>query len=130
MLIGIICYNSGMDASQIGFKLLLSFILGAVIGLEREINEKKTTDPRNAPWAVLGIRSFSLITVLGTIVGFMYAASAPLALLIAAAFMALLLIFYYLNSSSTGDIGITTEIAVIYCFVIGALLATDLLLLS
>lgn len=126
MLFGVICYNSSMDPSQIGFKLLLSFILGAVIGLEREINEKKTTNPHKAPWAVLGIRSFSLITVLGTIVGFMYAGSAPLALLIAAAFMALLLIFYYLNSTSTGDIGITTEIAVMYCFVIGALVATDL----
>jgi len=112
-----------MDAWFIPIRLIISFILGAVIGLEREVNEKKTQRPGTKPQAVLGLRSFSLITSLGTIVGFLYPSFTSLSLLIGAGMVSLFVIFYILDTNLTKDTGITTEFAMLYSFTIGILLA-------
>ena len=108
-------------------RILLGFVLGSVIGLEREVNEKKSIKQGKTPTAILGLRSFSLTTVLGVIVGFIYLRFVPLALLLGAAFFVLLLIFYYIDSKETKDHGLTTELAAIYSFMIGLLLAINIL---
>ncbi len=116
-----------MDILTIAFRLLLALALGAVLGFERELNQKKITSHNNIPTAVLGLRSFSLMTIFGAITGFIYLTLAPLALVIATAFFAILCIFYFLDSYTSKDYGLTTEITALYSFIIGLLLATDVL---
>ena len=85
-----------MNGFEIATSLFLSFVIGAVIGLEREINEKKSTGNATHATAILGIRSFSLIAVLGAVVGLLTKTDfLPLALLIGSGFFLLLLIFLY-----------------------------------
>lgn len=115
-----------MDILEIAFRLLLAFALGATLGLEREINEKKSLKPGKEPTAILGLRSFSLMTVFGAVTGFIYLQFAALALVIASAFFIMLLIFYYLDSATTKDHGLTSEITALFSFIIGILLATGL----
>jgi uncharacterized membrane protein (DUF4010 family) len=115
-----------MDIGFIGLRLFLAFVLGAVLGLEREISEQKSTN-HHKPSAVLGVRSFSLVTVLGAIVGLLSFDFMPFAITITAGFFILLIVFYYFNTHYTNDQGFTTEIAVIYSFLIGLLLMIEVI---
>lgn len=49
-------------------RLGIALLLGAVIGLEREINEKKQIG-NNTPTAIVGLRSFALTSGLGALAG-------------------------------------------------------------
>lgn len=115
-----------MSVFDIALRLLLAFALGAALGLEREINEKKSLKAGKKPTAILGLRSFSLMTVFGAVTGFIYLKFVPLALIIASAFFIILFIFYYLDSYMTKDHGLTSEITALFSFIIGILLATDI----
>lgn len=108
---------------EAAFKIIISIALGAAIGLEREVHEKNDEHPETG--AIIGLRSFALITGLGTVTGFIFKDFNLLAAIIAATVMALLLIHYALNSIQTKDIGITTELAVIFSFIIGVLIAIN-----
>jgi uncharacterized membrane protein (DUF4010 family) len=114
-----------MDITSLAFTLLVGLGLGAVIGLEREVNEKSKhdQDPTLKPIAIVGLRSFSLITILGVITGFLYPVFSGLSIVIASVFFLLLLIFYILHTHQTKDTGITTELAMVFSFVIGVLLS-------
>lgn len=118
-----------METLDLPIKLGLALILGAVIGFEREINEKReeneTSKHQNS--AVLGIRSFSLLAGLGGITGALAINFMPLALLIGAAFFSLLILYYFSDIKASGDYGFTTEISVIYTFLIGLLLMLEIL---
>lgn len=116
-----------MDIFTIATTFFLSFVLGGIIGLEREISEKYINPQKGKPTALVGIRSFSLITTLGAVVGLLYAKFLILAVLIAAAYFILLIVYYILNVQNTKDPGITTELAMIYAFLIGILLATKVI---
>jgi uncharacterized membrane protein (DUF4010 family) len=111
-----------MDTWSVSTTLFLALILGAVIGLEREVNEKKTLT-QDKPSAIVGLRSFAFIALLGAIVGLLYANFIALSLLIGSSFMVLLLLFYLIDSKATKDAGITTDLAMIFSFLIGILLA-------
>lgn len=110
-------------------RLLLAFILGAVIGLEREINERKDIigDKSDKKTALLGLRSFSLVAGLGAITGLLHFHYPILSAITAIGFVALLIAFYIFDSRLTLDIGITTEVALFYSFLIGLLLALNVL---
>jgi len=114
-----------MEFSEV-IKILLAFVLGGLVGLEREINEKRDIG-KSKPTAILGIRSFALIGALGAVSAFLYTSNAFFGGLIAGAFVLLLLLFYVFDSRATKDFGITTEIAAIFTFLIGILLALDAL---
>lgn len=116
-----------MDSWFIPIRLMISFLLGAVIGLEREINEKKVIKKGLKPQAVLGLRSFSIITSMGTIIGLLYTDFQGLSLLLAAGVLILFIVFYGIDTSISKDTGITTELAMIYSFIIGILLALNLI---
>lgn len=116
-----------MDIFSLSVKLSLGFILGAVIGLEREVNEKKSLNRNKQATAIVGLRSFSLTAVLGVIVGLLYTKFLALSLLIGLAFFILLILFYFFDTNQTKDHGITSELAVIYSFLIGVLLAVELI---
>ncbi len=115
-----------MDIWSIATTLFLSMVLGAVIGLEREVNEKAAKEYKGKDSAVVGLRSFSFIAILGAIVGLLYPNFIGLSLLIGASFLILLLIFYVINSHQTDGHGITTELGMIFSFVIGIILAIKL----
>ncbi|MEN9328094.1 MAG: hypothetical protein RI947_902 [Candidatus Parcubacteria bacterium] len=116
-----------MEPLVLPVQFILSFLLGAVFGLEREVNEKKGSPNREKPVAILGVRSFSLVSVLGTIVGLLYKDFMMLSLLIGGTFCLLLIVFYYLDSVETQNIGITTELALLYSFLTGILISLDLM---
>lgn len=116
-----------MDIFSVATTFFLSFVLGAVIGLEREVNEKDILPEKGKPTALIGLRSFSLITALGALVGFLYIKFIGLAILIAAAYFALLVVYYILDTQRTKNPGLTTEVAMIYAFLIGVLLASKII---
>jgi len=111
---------------SIAFKLFFALVMGAVIGLERESYEKKIDKTPGSGVGSLGVRSFSLITTLGAVAGLLYNSYFSLYLLIAITFMTLLLTYYVLGSIATKDNGITTELAIIFSFVIGAFISLDI----
>lgn len=110
-------------------RLGIALLLGGVIGLEREINEKKQIG-NNTPTAIVGLRSFALTSGLGALVGIVAGSNGILAGVIAAAFTLLLLIFYFVDSKATHDYGITTEIGLLYAFTIGILIVGNILPIS
>ncbi len=114
-----------MDSITISFTLLISFILGAAIGIEREINEKNIINGKIV--SVLGLRSFALIATLGAVAGILYTNFIGFSILISAAFLVLLIVFYVLDTNQTKDTGITTELAMLFCFIIGILIATTII---
>lgn len=92
---------------------------GLLIGIERE--RRKGTGPGRAP---AGVRSFSLACVAGAacmLLGGLWL------VLVGAAFIAALGVVAYARDRS-GDPGVTTEIALLLTFVIGALCTTNLAL--
>lgn len=116
-----------MNSWFIPIRLIISFLLGAVIGLEREINEKKVMKKGMKPQAILGLRSFSIITSMGTIIGLLYTDYQGISLLLIAGVLILFTVFYGIDTSISKDTGITTELAMIYSFLIGILLAFNLI---
>lgn len=108
-------------------QLFLAVVLGGVIGLEREVNEKKQASPEGKLSAIVGVRSFSFVALLGAIIGLLYFEFTNLSLLFGGAFLLLLLMFYHHDSTNTKDAGITTELALIFSFIIGNLLTLQVL---
>lgn len=117
-----------MDLLDWPLKFIVAFALGAVIGLEREINEQKDIkgDPPGKH-AVLGLRSFSLVGGLGALTGAIITPFPVIAAILFAGFLGLLFIFYYLDTRETRDPGITTEIAILYSYISGFLITTGLI---
>lgn len=114
-----------MELSIVG-KLLLSLILGAVIGLERESYERKIDKTPQSGIGSLGVRSFSLITTLGAIAGLLYNSHNSLYLIISITFMMLLIVYYIIGSIFTKDNGITTELAIVFSYLIGVLVSLEI----
>lgn len=116
-----------MDANSIVVILLLSLILGAVVGLEREINEKKILGhDSKKPQVVLGLRTFSLITLLGSIAGLLFSHYQAMSLLISCSVFLFFIVFYVIDTLQTKDTGITTELALVFSYLIGYLLGIEI----
>lgn len=111
------------------FKLLISLAIGAAIGLEREVHERheihESDAPKHALKAYIGVRTFSLITALGAIAGLLYHDYFSIFLSITITFFALTIVHYILNSWLSKDIGTTTEMAVIFCYLIGLFIGLE-----
>lgn len=97
-------------------KFVISLLLGAALGLERESHE---VEEKGTSATALGVRSFSLITLLGSVTGALWAGFMGMALVVAISFFILLIVYYIVNVYFTRDIGLTTEIAVVYAFTVG-----------
>lgn len=108
-------------------KLIIAFIVGAVIGLEREDSDQTLIDRKKNIYAPLGIRTFSLVALLGCISGLLFAKYALLAIFLSVIVGILLVVYYIFHSYTSKDIGITTEIALLYSYVLGLLIAIELL---
>lgn len=104
--------------------IVLALLLGAAIGLERQSANQLAADRL----ADSGIRTFSLIGLLGCIASIFYVNGLPIVfVLMTSAFVILLALHYVLASMETRDFGFTTEIAVILTYLIGVCLGTAIL---
>jgi uncharacterized membrane protein (DUF4010 family) len=102
-------------------KLVLAIILGATIGLERE-------GSKQGPGALGGIRTYSLIALVGALVGVFFTNNfSSLALLVAGGLFILLISYYVSGVTVTSDFGLTTELSVIITFLIGLLLVLNII---
>jgi uncharacterized membrane protein (DUF4010 family) len=107
-----------------GLNLLISLLLGAAIGLERQ-SARKSEDNEEAD---SGIRTFSLVGLLGCLSAIFYVNNLPLVfVLMTAGFIFLLCSHYVIASNKTKDYGFTTEISFILTFLIGVCNGTNLL---
>lgn len=102
-------------------KLLISLLFGAAIGLERESWQDHEASTAG------GIRTFSLVGLLGGLAGVFYAASFPVFILVSSVFAALLVSYYILGSWFQKKNGLTTELSVFFTFIIGFLSATNII---
>lgn len=108
--------------SELPLKLLLSILIGAAVGLERESGIK------GGQTITAGIRTFSLTCLLGALAGIFYAREVTtISIFIIAAFLLLLVASYIMSSIFTRETGLTSEISFVYIFLIGFLLTTELL---
>jgi uncharacterized membrane protein (DUF4010 family) len=106
--------------------LIVSFIIGGLIGLERQFNERGSEGEKNQLTAVVGFRTFSLIATLGAIAGLIFSTNLILASFLGLTFFALLIMYYIFDSQKSHSYGITTELAMLYTFLIGALIALQI----
>lgn len=89
------------------------------IGLERESYELQIDKTKRSGIGSLGIRSFALITTLGTIAALLFKSYFSLFLIISITFCLLLIVYYILGSLVTKDNGMTTELAIFWSYLIG-----------
>src|SRR3989344_6156012 len=88
--------------------LAFSVLIGMAIGLERESSQISKSGESS-----LGVRTFSLIGLIGGIAGLLYF-NAPVASLVIASCASLLILIYYgIGSLLSKDYGLTTELALI-----------------
>lgn len=113
---------------SVAIKLVFAFILGAVIGLERDASHsEKSTLEHKIPHSVAGLRTFSLIAVLGSLAGILSPSYSLIALALIAAVFLMIVVFYVLQSYRSGDPGMTTEVVMLYCCILGFLISVDVL---
>ncbi len=108
----------------IGIKLIISVLLGAAIGLERQSVQKSDSDDA----ADSGIRTFSLVGMLGCLAAIFYVNNLPLVfILLTAGTLVLICSHYFLLSQKTDDFGFTTEISFVLTFLIGVCAGTNII---
>lgn len=114
-------YDFGLDPALIDFlqKLGLSFLIGILIGIEREhrrVNKKISS----------GVRTFVLASIVGMLATFVSKLIGIEILLITAFFFAALsIIIAYTTNIVYGKVGITNSIALFCTFLLGILVAMD-----
>jgi uncharacterized membrane protein (DUF4010 family) len=107
---------------------LIALVLGAFLGFERAFNVKIE---QNEDDILGGIRTFSLISLMGALSAFLYTKYGTAVFAIAfAGLIVLTAISYYVSFVKYNDRGITTEISLIICFVIGVITYQSLYILA
>ncbi|HNT30697.1 MAG TPA: DUF4010 domain-containing protein [bacterium] len=112
-------------------KLVIALVIGAVIGLERDSSnlaqQARDDQKNNKPRSIAGVRTFALIAVLGAITGLMMEGFLALGILVTIAVFGMIIIFYLLQSLHSHDLGMTTELAMLYAFIFGFLVSAEIL---
>lgn len=107
--------------SELFTNLMLALIFGATVGLERE--SSNPNDPH-----VGGIRTFSLISLMGALAGIFYQhGHESLALVIVIGFFVLLISYYVAEALTTRDFGITSELSAIATFILGLMVMLSII---
>ncbi len=111
------------------FRLLVAVFLGALVGVEREfIPSKKKGKKGMKVRGLSGLRTFSLISLLGGVAGLLsVSGDSVLYLIVTVGFFVLLTAYYVVGSIMIKSPGLTTELAAVYVFVMGYLVAADIL---
>ncbi len=101
--------------SILAYKFVLALLFGATVGLERESSQPKEGSAG-------GMRTYALIALLGSVCGILYVNNLPiLATSLATVFFAIVIVYYAMGSFTTKDFGMTTEVSILFTFIIGAL---------
>lgn len=107
---------------------VIALFLGALMGFERTFASRMDHE---TPDFLGGIRTYSLVALFGSLMSFLGDHYAPELLLLGfAAVIAMTLISYYLAFSKHGEAGITTEISMLLCFIVGVITQKDQLVLA
>lgn len=106
--------------STLPFQLFIAVLVGAAIGLQRE-----SGGHGDKIGSAGGIRTFSLVSLLGALAGYFYASGAEsVFLFLTILFGGFVLAYYILGTYITKWAGLTNELSIVYCFLIGFLLTT------
>lgn len=118
-----------MGSLTIALNLLLALALGAIIGLERESEQEYQSDHEKFELGKIGgIRTFSLMALLGGLAGIVFSFEyAALAYIISIIFFILVCAYYVIGSWFVKSLGLTTEIAAIFTFLIGFLSTSQII---
>ncbi|HVA97112.1 MAG TPA: MgtC/SapB family protein [Candidatus Acidoferrales bacterium] len=104
------------------YTFVISLLIGAFIGIERQMHAVDERGKTNH----VGIRTFALITTLGTLSGFIHSQNPILSLFISSGILLLIICYYLFDSFYTKDYGITTEITLFFSYIIGFLLSKNI----
>ena len=109
----------------ITIQLILAMLFGAAIGLERESASSPNTSSAG------GIRTYTLISLLGALCGVFYTNNImAMAIIVAVTFFAILLAYYAIGSYASKNFGMTTELAMLFTFLLGLLSVLNILSLQ
>lgn len=105
----------------LAFKLVLALLFGAAVGLERESSQPKEGSAG-------GMRTYALIALLGSICGILLVNNLQaMAAVLAGVFFCIVIVYYALGSFTTKDFGMTTEVSILFTFLIGMLPILDII---
>lgn len=99
--------------------LLIAAGVGLIIGLEREFN--KHDDPAH----IGGIRTFTLVSILGYSAGWVGKSGYPVVQVAVLAGFFLLVVVAYFEQARKGNVGLTTEVALMMTLVLGVMISAD-----
>jgi uncharacterized membrane protein (DUF4010 family) len=102
--------------------IALALLVGLLIGIEREHSQTEA-EPHFA-----GIRTFTVITLLGVVAGLCGRAGYPAVAAVAFLGVVALTVAAYVNKAQSAHKGATTEVVAIMAFLLGALMAFDYLI--
>ncbi len=107
----------------------VSLLLGALMGFERSVSTARTSDINSD--IIGGIRTYSLISLFGCISMFIDRSYRPGFILVSMAAVALLaLAVYSITFYKFNERGLTTEISILVCYTVGALVSQGMYVLS
>ncbi|MDZ4713974.1 MAG: MgtC/SapB family protein [Cytophagales bacterium] len=110
--------------SELFTNLILALVFGATIGLERESHRQGEASVGD----VGGIRTFSMIALLGAVTGIFFLHSyTALALILVAGFLVLLISSYVVEGAFNRAFGITSELSAVATFFLGVLVVIDII---
>ncbi len=113
---------------QIFQPFFISLLLGALLGFERTFT---TREKQTEGDIVGGIRTYSLISLLGCVSAFIHREYVPGFLLVSyGALAGLVLIIYFLTFYKYDERGATTEVSMLLCFTLGVMVSSGLYVLS
>ena len=113
--------------SDLFLHLILAIIFGATIGLERESSKQNESHVGS----VGGIRTFSLIALLGALAGIFFVHDYTiLAIIGVVGFLLLLIVYYASEAYSTHSYGITSELSAVITFFMSLMVMIDIIPLS
>ena len=118
-----------MESIALPLKLLLSIVLGALIGLERSsapgTEDKEKELHKGDTW---GIRTYSLISLLGAVSGLLFLFGyVHLSLITTVSFFILIFIYYGVGGWMIKSMGLTTELGAIFSFLIGYFVVSNII---
>ncbi|MBK7094011.1 MAG: MgtC/SapB family protein [Saprospiraceae bacterium] len=107
--------------SGIFINLLLAIIIGGTIGLERESIDQSNNN-------IGGIRTYALISLTGAISGILALNNyVNFSLIITTAIVIIVVIYYFIGATATKNFGISSELSAILTYIIGFLLAVEII---
>lgn len=113
-----------MDDRELLVRLAVALGLGLFVGLERERTRAGET-------GFAGVRTFGLVALVGALAGHLQAQGiVPWAVLGVFAAVSGLVVASYVLTAPRGDVGITTEVAAVFTFLLGVLCSAGQLALA